>query len=67
MLRASRYAVPRKIKAIQTMKNSELKASVDLRVRIHSRNVKMNQAKIWDERFGQFRFATREHLDGYVD
>lgn len=29
------------------MKNSELKASVDLRVRIHSRNVKMNQAKIW--------------------
>ena len=67
MLRASRYATPRQMKVIQTVKNSELKASVERIVRIHRRKVKMNQAKIWDERFGQFRFATREHLDGYVD
>jgi hypothetical protein len=34
------------MKVNQTMKNSELKARVDLRVTSHSRKVKMNQAKI---------------------
>jgi hypothetical protein len=52
---------------IQTVKNSELKASVERIVRIHRRKVKMNQPKIWDERSGQFRFAIRGYLDGYVD
>lgn len=49
VLRASRYAVPRQMKASHTMKNSELKASVDRIVSSQSRKVKMNQAKIWIE------------------
>jgi len=40
------YAEPKKIKAIQTQKKSELNATVDLRVMIQMRKVKMNQA--WD-------------------
>jgi hypothetical protein len=53
-LRASRYAVPRQMKVIQTVKKSELKASVERIVRIHRRKVKMNQAKIWGWEVCQF-------------
>jgi hypothetical protein len=54
VLRASRYAVPRQMKVIQTVKKSELKASVERMVRIHRRKVKMNQAKIWEWEVCQF-------------
>ena len=37
------YAEPKKIKAIQTQKKRELKASVDLSVMDQTRKVKMNQ------------------------
>ena len=47
VLGASRYAAPRQMNAIHTIANSELKASVDLRVKSQRRKVKMNQAKIW--------------------
>jgi hypothetical protein len=61
VLRASRYAVPRQMKVIQTVKKSELKASVERMVRIHRRKVKMNQAKIWKGMGGLSVLAL--HLD----
>jgi hypothetical protein len=53
VLGASRYAAPRKMKASHTIMNSELKASVDLRVISQRRKVKMNQAKICVDSLGQ--------------
>jgi len=44
---ASKYEAPRQMKASQTIRKSELNATVDLSVQSQTRNVKMNQAKIY--------------------
>jgi len=63
----SRYEQPRQMKAIQTIMNRELKATVDFRVQSQTMKVKMNQAKIWYVVSTAMRYGYWTWLDTHVE